>query len=341
MLFNPYTGKRVYLAFPAISGDGDTVAYRSWAVDKSGDTMTGKLKLPSIEVTENGTGESIKIGNDAYIGDVNTANSVGVKGNTDKRQGYVAFGAAGKRFGYDGSRFIADTSISTGQRGHGAYAAQYSFDAPYIVTAAGSINRDTYHPFIKGLVNGAGAYGAAFSLGYTTSQSGGNGFGRGIIHLIEDNGHFLTWAFEHNGDFVSTGDVRTGSRSLNKTHQNDFNFVSVKQSGNIGGLHINRQDGKGASVELNGYHFKLWVEDRYEINFPERGGTVALTSDVVSDIRLGAMAGRQVGVGFDSYGVGYVVTGIRGQGINIKTHDIFLRPIQKNVNGQWITVYNA
>ena len=279
MLFNPYTGKRVYLAFPAISGDGDTVAYRSWAVDKSGDTMTGKLKLPSIEVTENGTGESIKIGDDAYIGDVNTANTVGIRGNTDKKQGYVAFGTAGKKFGYNGSRFIADTSISTDQRGYGSYDSQYSSDAPYIVTAAGSVNRNTYHPFIKGLVNGAGAYGAAFSLGYTTSQSGGNGFGRGIIHLIEDNGHFLTWTFEHNGDFVSTGDVRTSSRSLNKTHQTDFNYVTVKQSGNYAGLNIDRQDGKHARFELVGYHFKLWVEDRYEINFPERGGTVLLDTD--------------------------------------------------------------
>ena len=279
MLYIPNSGNRVYLSFPALGNNGEVAAYQSWAVNKAGDSMTGKLKLPSIEVTENGTGESIKIGDDAYIGDVNTANTVGIRGNTDKKQGYVAFGAAGKKFGYDGSRFVADTSISTGQRGHGAYSSQYSFDAPYIVTAAGSVNRDTYHPFIKGLVNGAGAYGAALSFGYTTSQSGVAGFGRGIIHLIEDNGHFLTWSFEHNGDFVSTGDVKTGSRSLNKTHQNDFNYVTVKQSGNYAGLNIDRQDGKHARFELVGYHFKLWVEDRYEINFPERGGTVLLDTD--------------------------------------------------------------
>lgn len=279
MLYIPNSGNRVYLSFPALGNNGEVAAYQSWAVNKAGDSMTGKLKLPSIEVTGNGTGESIKIGDDAYIGDVNTANTVGIRGNTDKKQGYVAFGDAGKKFGYDGSRFVADTSISTGQRGHGAYSSQYSFDAPYIVTAAGSVNRDTYHPFIKGLVNGAGAYGAALSFGYTTSQSGVAGFGRGIIHLIEDNGRFLTWSFEHNGDFVSTGDVKTGSRSLNKTHQNDFNYVTVKQSGNYAGLNIDRQDGKHARFELVGYHFKLWVEDRYEINFPERGGTVLLDTD--------------------------------------------------------------
>lgn len=45
MLFNPNTGKRVYLSFPSVLGNGDTVAYRSWAVNKSGDTMTGDLSF--------------------------------------------------------------------------------------------------------------------------------------------------------------------------------------------------------------------------------------------------------------------------------------------------------
>lgn len=309
------------------------IAYLSDVVNLSGGTMTGKLKLPSLEVTENGTGESIKIGDDAYIGDVNVANSVGIKGNTDKNQGYIAFGNAKKRFGYDGNKFIADGHLEVPQAGYGAYVNQYSVNAPYIVTSTGSINRDTYHPFIKGLVNSAGAYGAAFSFGYTTSQSGGDGFGRGVIHLIEDNGHQLLWTFEHNGDFVSSGDVKTGSRSLNKAHQDDSRFVIVKQAGNLGGLHVNRQDGKGARLELNGYRFKIWVEDRYDILFPERGGTLALTSEVVSDIRLGSVIFRQE---YDPIpGGGYVMTGSRLQG---GTRTLEYKPIQKLVNGNWYTI---
>lgn len=229
MVYVPNSGNRVYLLFPALGNNGEVVAYQSWAVNKAGDSMTGKLKLPSIEVTENGTGESIKIGDDAYIGDVNVANSVGVKGNTDKNQGYIAFGNAKKRFGYNGSAFLSDSPLTTPQAGHGAYVSQYTSSAPYIVSSTGSVGRDTYHPFIKGLVNSAGAYGAAFSLGYTTSQSGGNGFGRGIIHLIEDNGHFLTWTFEHNGDFVSPSDVLTArGKSLNNSTQlSDFSYQKI------------------------------------------------------------------------------------------------------------------
>lgn len=312
---------------------GGTVAYLSDVVNLSGGTMTGKLKLPNLEVTENGTGESIKIGDDAYIGDVDVANSVGVKGNTDKNQGYIAFGNAKKRFGYDGNKFIADGHLEVPQAGYGTYANQYSVIAPYTVTSTGSVNHDTYHPFIKGLVNSAGAYGSAFSFGYTTSQSGGDGFGRGIINLIEDNGRALIWAFEHNGDFVSFGDVKTSSRSLNKTHQNDFNFVSVKQSGNLGGLHINRQDGKNARLELNNYRFKIWVEGKYDILFPERGGTLALTSEVVSDIRLGSEIVEDANGRIP--GGGYVVC---GSGYRNSSQILKYKPIQKLVNGNWYTI---
>lgn len=239
---------------------------------------------------------------------------------------------------------LYSAGISSKHFGYGAYANQYTSGAPFLVNAEGSQDRDTYHPFVKGLVRSRGHYGAGFSFGYTTKQGAGDGFGRGIIHLVEDNGSNKTWTFEHNGDFVSAGDVKTGSRSLNKTHQNDFNFVSVKQSGGIGGLHINRQDGKGASVELNGYHFKLWVEGRYEINFPERGGTVALTSDVVSDVRLGALVTKRLAYDLNSegaVGAGYIVTGFRSIGDRFDSAIGVFRPIQKHINGQWITVYNA
>lgn len=189
-------------------------------VSKSGDTMTGPLSVPKIHLTENGTGESLKFGDDAWLGDANVSNAVGVKGQQDHEQGYIAYGSAKKKFGFDGSRFSADGSIYTAQYGHGSYAAQYKSNAPYMVEESGSATRDTYHPFIKGRVRKHGQYGAAFSFGYTTRQGAGDGFGRGIIHLIEDNGANRAWAFEHNGDFNSAGDVRTSSgKSLNTAVQ--------------------------------------------------------------------------------------------------------------------------
>ena len=115
---------------------------------------------------------------------------------------------------------LYSVGISSKHFGYGAYANQYTSGAPFMVETTGSQDRDTYHPFVKGLVRSKGRYGAGFSLGYTTKQGAGDGFGRGIIHLIEDNGSNKIWAFEHNGDFNSAGDVRSSSgKSLNTAVQ--------------------------------------------------------------------------------------------------------------------------
>ena len=117
---------------------------------------------------------------------------------------------------------LYSVGISSKHFGYGAYANQYTSGAPFMVETTGSQDRDTYHPFVKGLVRSKGRYGAGFSFGYTTKQGAGDGFGRGIIHLIEDNGANKTWAFEHNGDFVSPNDVLSSSgRSINKSIQQD------------------------------------------------------------------------------------------------------------------------
>ena len=153
-----YSGdSRVYLTFPTIEDDGDTVAYRSWAVNKSGDTMKGILRTVGI---------------------------------------------ASKQFGM------------------GSYSEQYDSGAPFMVEETDSKNRDTYHPFVKGRVRSKNHYGAALSFGYTTKQGDGDGFGRGIINLVEDNGKTRIWGFEHNGEFRSAGDVITSSgKSLNTAVQ--------------------------------------------------------------------------------------------------------------------------
>lgn len=122
--------------------------------------------------------------------------------------------------------------IASTHFGAGAYSNQYTSGAPFMVDATGSKDRDTYHPFVKGLVRSKGRYGAGFSFGYTTKQGAGDGFGRGIIHLVEDNGSNKTWAFEHNGDFNSAGDVRSSSgKSLNNSVQTSDYRAQWGQSG--------------------------------------------------------------------------------------------------------------
>ena len=64
-------------------------------------------------------------------------------------------------------------------------------------------------------------------------------------------------------------------------HHDNKSYVVVKQDGGLAGLHINRQNGKRARVELiDDKRWKFWLEDKYDIFMPEKGGTVALLDDV-------------------------------------------------------------
>ncbi len=189
----------------------------SEAVPKSGGTMTGNLTVPNIIVNDAANNDnSVQIGDDAKFLDVDLNSCIGLQSISDKGKGYIAYGASKKIFGFDGARFFAESATHTPQHGYGAYSSQYNSNAPYMIDETGSVDRDTYHPFIKGRVRRERSYGAAFSFGYTSFQGQGDGFGRGIIHLIEDNGAQKIWQYEHNGDFISNGDVRSGNgKSLN------------------------------------------------------------------------------------------------------------------------------
>ena len=124
---------------------------------------------------------------------------------------------------------LHSVGIASTHFGQGNYSSQYSSGAPFLVESTGPKDKDTYHPFVKGLVRSKGHYGAGFSFGYTTKQGNGDGFGRGIINLVEDNGTSKNWGFEHNGDFYSAGDVRSSvGKSLNNAAQlSDFVYQKI------------------------------------------------------------------------------------------------------------------
>jgi hypothetical protein len=62
-------------------------------------TVTGQLLL-----TKSGGGDNVRIGDDAWIGDINQANVVGIKGYQDGTKGFIRFGTDTNSFGWDGSK---------------------------------------------------------------------------------------------------------------------------------------------------------------------------------------------------------------------------------------------
>lgn len=213
-------------------------------VAKSGDTMTGDLLL------KKGDYSGLNVyNNDGYYtrleGNPHNANSLLTLVYRSpqhanmavvvfpKKNGTIAYlDDVVLKSGDSMTGILYSVGISSKHFGYGAYANQYTSGAPFLVNAEGSKDRDTYHPFVKGLVRSKGRFGAGFSFGYTTKQGQGDGFGRGIIHLIEDNGDNRLWAFEHNGDFNSAGDVRSSSgKSLNNSVQTSDYLSQWGQTG--------------------------------------------------------------------------------------------------------------
>lgn len=203
-------------------------------VSKSGDTMTGDFLLKQGDYSGlnlyNNDGYYIRIegnpNNSSYMLTLVYRTPKGgnlAVATLPKKNGVVAYTEdVVSKNGDTMTGILRTVGIASTHFGAGAYSNQYTSGAPFMVETTGSQDRDTYHPFVKGLVRSRGRYGAGFSFGYTTKQGAGDGFGRGIIHLIEDNGANRTWAFEHNGDFVSPNDVLSSSgRSINKSIQQD------------------------------------------------------------------------------------------------------------------------
>ncbi|MFU2072889.1 phage tail protein [Gallibacterium anatis] len=169
-------------------------------VSKSGDTMTGKLTVSEINLS----GRKLQFGDD-YI----------YKRNNGAPDAFVFFENTEPSDGSKGNANLSFRSASALHYGSGKYVNQYNSKAPYFVEEDNS-DVYSYFPFVKGRVRGNSRWGAALSLGYVTSQhiGGGfiaDGFGAGIVQLIEDNGKYFLWKFEHGGIFRSSGDVVTGS----------------------------------------------------------------------------------------------------------------------------------
>jgi hypothetical protein len=259
---------------------------RDEAVLKAGDTMTGTLTVPNVVINDpSNNNNSLQLGDDVVLSDIDTPDTIALKGINNPEAGFISYGS-GKRFGFDGDRFRSDGAIFTDNHGFGWYSNQYDSNAPFMVDEAGSLDRNTYHPFIKGRVRRNNQWGAAFSLGYTTRQEEGDGFGRGIIHLIEDNGDSKWWSFEHNGDFKSFGNVISGNgKGLNSALMENifYNFRNKFQMAEYSGhgavsrvFRIPITDNRG---------FKVYAT---EVSLsPNLGGTTLSLAEALQGFKVG------------------------------------------------------
>ncbi|CTV67326.1 tail fiber protein [Escherichia coli] len=189
----------------------ETVNKAGNAVQRSGDTMTGKLNLPQTSAfgvdTDNALG-----GNSITLGD----NDTGIKQGGDGvllfySNGQLAFGLQPasadfyKRVAYIPQGIIPD--------GSGAFADQLNnATAPFVQTqfAWNPTPGGHYVPIVKGLSirNGQG-YPGAVSFGYLLTEQ--YGFPVPCIHMRGDGGNDALWQFNPNDkSFISPGALVAG-----------------------------------------------------------------------------------------------------------------------------------
>jgi hypothetical protein len=94
----------------------------SGAVTASTFTSNGAVIANRFEATTNGTGQNFKVGDDAYIGDVDQADTLNIRGQQNAANGYIVFGNA-------------DNTTKLGRAGSGPLTYAGSFEASGTVSA--------------------------------------------------------------------------------------------------------------------------------------------------------------------------------------------------------------
>lgn len=167
-----------------------------------------------------------------------------------------------------------------------------------------------------------------------------------------------------NNAFMKTGGVVTGDTSFK---QGDWSGISFY---NNSGRYVRVESNPHGSNSILSFVYRESNGSNINVaSLPRKNGNILLDSDIshatngtnkekvasefalgelykqtVTDIRLGALATRKLGSGsWTSHGNGYVVVGFENGNWDAlhASDNIHLRPIQKKVNGQWVTISNV
>ena len=73
--------------------------------------VVGSIYADQIRLTNNGSGTNVYLGDDVVLGDINVANTLGIRGNQDSTKGYIVFGSSNNTnyIGRDGTNPLTVT----------------------------------------------------------------------------------------------------------------------------------------------------------------------------------------------------------------------------------------
>jgi len=73
--------------------------------------LSANLTADQVISTNNGNGTNFKVGDDVWLGDINVANTMSIKGQSSSTVGYVRFGGDSNGLGYNGTNLVYGTTV--------------------------------------------------------------------------------------------------------------------------------------------------------------------------------------------------------------------------------------
>jgi len=166
-----------------------------------------------ITTNDDGNGTNILVGNDAYIGDINVANFVGIRGFTDGTKGGIKFGSAKtETISTDGNNLTltANNDIVLLPGSDYAYLGTPLIDGSNKIATLGDINSD-----LTGYVTETGTQNLSNKtfLGDVYFQSGGGAGGNLNTISVDNNTGHMAIASGYELELISVNDVNITSSS--------------------------------------------------------------------------------------------------------------------------------
>jgi len=144
--------------------------------------ISGNVWAGQVYATNNGNGTNFAVGDDAWIGDINIANTMGIKGQQDPTQGYVVFGNANNTnyigrngsnpitvtgaFSITGNTAISSTMYAQGVYDNGTRVVSTSTGAGNLTISGNAINLPSSGP-------GATSVGSSTAIPVITTDAYG------------------------------------------------------------------------------------------------------------------------------------------------------------------------
>jgi hypothetical protein len=151
----------------------------------------------SVATTNNGNATNFKVGDDAWLGDINVADTIGIRGQQNAANAYIVFGNA-------------DTTSTLGRSGSGPLTYAGAFSATGNVTGGNLLTAGLISS--TGTITGSSHLGSVVSV--TANVTGGNLLTGGLISATANitGGNILT-----AGIISATGNITGGNANITGT----------------------------------------------------------------------------------------------------------------------------